>query len=245
MKNFLLLLTAIVTLSSCNFYKPAVINAPVFEERGEAELGVSVGNGTDITAAFAITDHIALSGRYTSNINLNSEITVNDTAVSDFDAPNYNYEFAVGYFNSDEKFNYSIYTGYLIGKTASLNEDFLTTGEDLSIAADMSSIFVQASGFAYIDDESSIGLVTRINFLEFDNFTSSEFLTNNTMSFAPGNKSQFVGQVGLQYNLKLEKFGLMSQLQYSFSGSTDNYFTVRKLGLHFGAYIRVGEFFRH
>ena len=247
MKNLVVLFCAIVTLSSCNFYKPAVINAPIFKERGEIELGVSVGNGTDITAGYSITDHIAVSGRFTSNINLDSETSVGDSVISEFSAPNYNYEFAVGYFNDNDKFNYSVYAGYLLGKTAALNDEFFTDennflfGEELSIAADMSSFFVQASGFYNIDDQSHIGLVTRFNVLEFDNFRTSQFFTNNATDIKPSNTSQTVGQVGFQYNLKLDHFGFMAQLQYAFSGSSDPYFTLRQTGVHIGAYIRIGE----
>lgn len=244
MKNLVLLFSIIVTLSSCNFYKPAMINAPILEERGEAEVGVSIGNGTNITASYAIGRHLAVSGRFTSFSNINYEITSTDTTVFEFNAPNYNYELAVGYFNATESFNYSIYAGYLMGKTASLNEGFLTSNEDLAIGADISSFFVQGSAFANLDGESYIGLVARFNALNFTDFTTSEIFSNNTTAFSPANNNQIVGQVGLQYNLKKDKFGLMGQFQYAFTDSPDSYFTLRKVGIHVGAYLRIGEFLR-
>ncbi|MFT6166752.1 MAG: hypothetical protein ACJASF_001445 [Vicingaceae bacterium] len=53
MKNIVVLFVAIVPLSSCNFYKPAMMNAPVLEEKVELTLGVSAGNGTDVAASYA------------------------------------------------------------------------------------------------------------------------------------------------------------------------------------------------
>tara|TARA_B110000046_G_scaffold29074_1_gene30343 strand:- start:22843 stop:23163 length:321 start_codon:yes stop_codon:yes gene_type:complete len=84
-----------------------------------------------------------------------------------------------------------------LGKTTSLNDEFFTDennflfGEELSIAADISSFFVQASGFYNIDDQSHIGLVTMFNVLEFDNFRTSQFFTNNATEIAPSCNSIF------------------------------------------------------
>lgn len=94
-----MLFVAIVTLSSRNFYKPATMNAPVLEEKGEINLGVSVGNGADVTASYAITDFLAVSSRFTTNATLTYEVS-NFDSTQKFTAKNHNYELALGYYNN-------------------------------------------------------------------------------------------------------------------------------------------------
>ncbi len=246
MKNLVLLFSVIVTLSSCNLYKPAMMNAPVLEEKGEINLGVSTGNGTDVTASYAITDYLAVSSRFTTNANLTYEVTTFDTTQK-FTAKNYNYELALGYFNAkNEGYNISFFGGYAMGETGTLDDNFLLFSEDFAIGADFSSFFVQGAAFANLDKQNHVGLVVRVNAIEYSNFRYSDFFANEdfTSSIDFSDKTQTVGQAGLQYNYKGQKFGFMSQLQYAFTNSNDDYFTVRGFGIHVGAYFRLNEIFK-
>lgn len=248
MKNLVLLCSVIVTLSSCNFYKPAMINAPILEEKGELNLGVSVGNGTDLTASYAITDYLAVSSRFTTNANLTYEVTTFDSTQK-FTAKNHNYELALGYFNANnEAYNLSFFAGYAMGKTGTLDDNLgdglVFFAEEFAIGADFTSFFIQGAAFANINKENHIGLVFRVNALEYSNFRYSVFFNNDVSSFNFSDKTQTVGQAGIQYNYKGKKVGFMSQLQYGFTDSNDDYFTVRGLGVHVGAYFRLNEIFK-
>ena len=62
--KFLFILSAviIVTLNSCNFYRPSMLNAPVLEKKGEAVVGAAIVNEFNISGAYAITDRFSIAG---------------------------------------------------------------------------------------------------------------------------------------------------------------------------------------
>tara|TARA_R110002111_G_scaffold106394_1_gene164749 strand:- start:530 stop:1210 length:681 start_codon:yes stop_codon:yes gene_type:complete len=223
-----------------------MMNAPVLEEKGELNLGVSAGNGTDVTASYAITDYLAVSSRFTSNLNLDFEVTFDSS--QSFTAKNHNYEVALGYFNANnESYNLSLFAGYAMGKTGAINNDFFVSSvssDEFGIGADFTSFFIQGAAFANIDEENHIGLVARVNALEYSNFRYSDIFTNNTQPIIFKDKTKTVGQVGIQYNYKGQKFGVLGQVQYAFTDSNNDYFTVRSLGIHVGAYLRLNEIFK-
>ncbi len=68
----LLFIIVIATLNSCSpVYLPTTINAPLFKEKGDAHAGVNVAvSGTHLSAAYAITDNIAISGDVTIRTNV-------------------------------------------------------------------------------------------------------------------------------------------------------------------------------
>ncbi len=244
MKNILLLILSAATLSSCNFYKPAMINAPVLEEKGEVQLGISIGNGTDFTASYAITDHIAVSSRFTSNANLSYEATRFDSVIT-FDATNHNYELAIGYYNANnDNYILSVFGGYAMGKTGFLDTDLLFFDDDFAIGADFNSIFVQGSGFVKLDENNFIGLLAKFNSLNYRNYRYSSFFSDREIAFIPADENYFVGQVSIQYSHKGPKVGALAQLQYAFTNSNSQYFTVRQFGVHVGVYFRLNEIFR-
>lgn len=246
MKNYIILALSIVTLSSCNFYKPAMINAPVLEEKGELNLGISAGNGTDVTASYSITNHLAVSASLTSNLNVSTTTTSSTGEESTFNANNLKYDVALGYFNSQEDaFNYNFFAGYSAGQTGALlsGEGDIIFLDEFFISAQYTSFFVQGAGFSNVGGDNYIGLVAKVTALEFSKFKTSTLL-NNTSDFFPSDKTQTVGQVGIQYNYKGEKFGFSTQLQYAFTDSNDSYFTLRQAGIHVGAYFRLSEMFK-
>ncbi|MEK7704858.1 MAG: hypothetical protein AAB426_07855 [Myxococcota bacterium] len=57
-----------VAFSGCaSVYAPSTVNAPLLNGAGEIHLeGASAANGTALTAAYALTDHIAVMGKYAS-----------------------------------------------------------------------------------------------------------------------------------------------------------------------------------
>ncbi len=246
MKNLVLLFSVLVTLSSCNFYKPAMIHAPVIEEKGELNLGVSTGNGTDVAASYAITNHLAVTSSFTSNWNITSTTTTPAGEEQKFIAKNFKYDAAIGYFNSEENsFNYNFFAGYSAGQTGAIidiQNDIIFLDE-LYVSAKYNSFFLQGGGFTNIGDKNYIGVIAKVSALEFSNFRYSTILSV-TSNYYPSDVTQTVGQAGIQYNYKGQKFGFLGQVQYAFTDSSDKYFTLRKWGVHVGAYFRFNEMFK-
>jgi hypothetical protein len=65
MKKFILIIILLAGLSSCGIYRQNVINAPLFQEKGQTQIsGHKSFNGLEGQLAFAPTNHIAILANY-------------------------------------------------------------------------------------------------------------------------------------------------------------------------------------
>lgn len=247
MKFYILLVFFIVTLSSCSFYKPSVINTPILEKKGDVNVGFATINGTNVNASYAFTNHFAISSSFTCNIYA-SLLNANTNSFENVKTINNKYEFALGYFNDQEQlFNYSFFTGYALGNVGTQYTQSEITSlviGDPFIGSEFQSFFIQGAGFSKIGENSHFGLVSKFRFIELSKFRFSESFSNANPSYRISNKTHTVTQLGIQYLYKKRVFGITSQLQFAFSTSNDNYFSVRKLGIHIGGYYRLNELFK-
>jgi len=102
-------LILVISCSSCaSVYVPSVRSTPLFTKRGQAQVQTSFGNGININAAYALTNHIAISagGLYANNkLILKSDWRVHQSA-----------EAALGVYGVIKKFSFECFGGYGAGK---------------------------------------------------------------------------------------------------------------------------------
>lgn len=62
MKKVTFLLVSAILFASCEVYRPALSNIPILEQKGDVEIeaGLNFPVSADLSAAYAITDHIAV-----------------------------------------------------------------------------------------------------------------------------------------------------------------------------------------
>lgn len=154
-------IVCLLICSSCtSIYLPTSRNTPLFTGRGEFQTNVSVGNGTNLQAAYAFTDHVAIM--------MNGLYANSRTGYNYAYRRNYSGEAGLGYF-SNGKYNFETFAGYGIGKGE---------GQDSTLAFLFNlSIEERASGaYKKIFLQPTIGrniknfqlaLTTRFSFLDF------------------------------------------------------------------------------
>lgn len=89
-------------------YVPSIRNVPLFIKRGQVHVQTSIGNGINANAAYALTNHIAISagGLYANNkLLLKSKWRVHQSA-----------EAALGLYGTKNQFSFEFFGGYGVGK---------------------------------------------------------------------------------------------------------------------------------
>lgn len=248
-KQQLLLATIILfALSSCRFYKSTSLNAPVLQEKGEINLGISSISSTDLNASYAITDNIAVMGSYGNTYSIESETTdQNGDKIKD-NLKNNKYEGGLGYYsNKDEKYFYNVFAGYAAGNSGSFLDNLLdidsTDDEEVGLSAEFNGPFIQSGVHVLAGDQTYVGLIGRLNHFTFSDFRSSAVFDNGE-KIEVGDKTALIGQVGLDLNIKGDVLGGGTQLSYTFHDNKEDYFTARKLNIHFSLYLRIEALFK-
>ena len=232
-------------ISSCTFYKPTVMNAPILEEKGELNVGVSAGNSFDFNASYTITDHFAVIANAGNSYNITYTLDTGFTGTTEkFKFKNYKYEMAGAYYNHwDDQFYLNSSLGYARGASGSLTDDIDGFGIlNGAFGGNYNLFFLQSSMHVKFDDIAYFGLVGRINSINYNDF-DHVFDAAGASGLASG-ESYLVSQVALDFNVKGEKIGGFAQMQFAFHNGSDQYFSVRRLGLHAGVYLRLGEIFK-
>lgn len=97
-----------VSCSGCaSVYVPSARNVPLFTKRGQFQIQTSFGNGTNANAAYALTNHIAVSAgaMYANNkLLLKNDWRIHQSA-----------EVALGIYGTKKKTTFELFGGYGIG----------------------------------------------------------------------------------------------------------------------------------
>ncbi len=102
----------LLVLSSCStsLYTPNTRNAPLFGEQGEAQIsGYLTSGGIEGQAAYALTDHIAITGGYSF---MNSK----ESAPISYTRKNSYGEVGLGLYDRTRSFRYEVIAGYGFGQ---------------------------------------------------------------------------------------------------------------------------------
>lgn len=222
LRHFFLIISGTILLSffSCSpEYIPNVANTPMFDGKGELQANIVAGaSGTDIQAAYAITDNIGIMAN-TSFLN-----QVSDTS-DDFHKHSI-YELGVGYYGDISDYGrFEIYGGYGGGKLEGYDENNIF--DDAVTDATFSKLFIQPS-FGLKSKYFDGNLGTRLSMVKINYSHNPEDIKEG---FTPFLEPVLTGRLGIE-NIKL-----ISQIGLSFPLTEEHSFDYQpiifSIGLHF------------
>ncbi|MEK6780965.1 MAG: hypothetical protein AABY93_04635 [Bacteroidota bacterium] len=174
--RFIILL--VLAASCAPIYVPTTRNAPLFRGAGEFQASGYLTTGLDFQAAYAVTDHIGLTGGY-SWLSQNQELPPDEPEPS-FQRKNNFAEIGLGYYKSTRSMRFELYGGYGMGKGTSYDnyyfffEDFGANG--LVATGKYQRYYLQPS-IATNKKKFNLAFTMRVSAVEFSEFSSDGFTT--------------------------------------------------------------------
>src|SRR6185503_10372783 len=228
-KNILLLLFTCLTIVSCRtprfIYSPAPPNNPYFREKGESKLAAyySTGadaneltseynNGIDFQAAYALSDHFALTAdhfkRKEKDAIYEYDRTYFDTSVIRYDRHLTN--LGLGYFiplTNDKKITVNVFGGLGFGKYSFTDNGFNNgAGYHRDYSSNMNKWYIQPSMNFFVGNYFRTGLISKISFVHFNDIKTSytpDELSYLDLDKVPGRTfSFFEGTWNIQVSFK-------------------------------------------
>jgi len=210
-------------------YSPAPPNNPYFREKGESKLAAyySTGadaneltseynNGLDLQAAYAVSDHFALTADYFKRNEKDGiyeyDRTYFDTSVVRYDRHLTN--FGLGYYTpitNDKKITINIFSGLGFGKYSFTDNGFNNgVGYHRDYSSDMSKWYIQPSINFFVGNYFRTGLISKISFVHFTDIQTSytpdelsyldlDRLSGKTLSFFEGTWNMQVSFKNMQW----------------------------------------------
>ena len=228
-KNFIVLFAIIFTLVSCRtpryIYSPAPPNNPYFREKGESKLAAyySTGgddnkltgeynNGLDLQAAYAVSDHFALTADYFKR---NEKDAIYDYDRTFFDSSIVRYKrnltnFGAGYFTpvtKDKNITVNIFGGLGFGKYSFTDNGFNNgVGYHRDYNSNMSKWYIQPSINFFVGNYFRTGLISKVSWVHFNDIKTSytpDELSYLDLDKVPGKTlSFFEGTWNMQVSFK-------------------------------------------
>ena len=195
-KNLISLFAISIALISCRtprfIYSPAPPNNPYFREKGESKLAAyystaasendlqdEYSDGLDLQAAYAVSDHWALTADYFKR---NEKDVFFDYNQSSFDSSIIRYErhlanFGAGYFMSltkDKKIMFNVFGGLGFGKFSFTDNGFdNNVGYSRYYNSDMSKWYIQPSINFFPGNYFRTGLIGKVSWVHYGDVSTS------------------------------------------------------------------------
>lgn len=240
-----LILIALFGATSCSFYKPSVMTAPILEEEGDLELGGSAGSTFDAYVAYSPWDHIGLKGSIGSSYSVGESYQLAGGQTQKLEFGNHNLEGAIGYYDTlQKKVYWQAYAGYGWGECGNyLDMTNLFSILDGVYGSRYQNYFLQSSLHFEVRPKLFLGMVGKLNYMDFESlgYLDVGFINIEEPRFL--NNQKGVGQVALDLNYHGRKVGTFFQIQYAAPIDWDPLFTVRPIGFHLGLYFRLDRLF--
>lgn len=253
MKRGVLYLIISVLFTSCAFYKPARVNTPLLQEKGDGHIAATSAFGTSVNASYSPLKNVVLIGSYYTYFDETvyqvDPNTGNKTELFSYDSDQY--EVGAGYYNPNliKNMYFDIIGGYGFGKAGTaINLGFF----NINIAgyeAKFHNYFLQSSIGTNLDNNVIFSFGAKANFLNFYDYKSTDNLVGyrDTTYFAVKSKVLVQPFFTLRYSPGL--IGLETYMGFGIADNSD-YFTHTNfdfgLGLHIdinklNAWIRKGK----
>jgi len=171
--------------SSCaSVYVSSVRNTPLMTRRGEFQGSASFGNGANVNAAYALTDHLGITvgGMYANN----RPQRVNNTY-----RRHQSTEVALGYFGHTSRISYETYIGYGAGRGYAQDSVFglfFFANTQRTAEGAYNKYFIQPT-FAFRPKRFLLAVTVRITYVEFRDLM---VMTDNTNPSIISNKHSYV-----------------------------------------------------
>lgn len=170
-------LIVLFLLNSCkSAYVPNAQNVPLFQEKGEIKVSVSITNTetgpTDFQAAYALSDHIGIMVNAKKS-NKKESADANKINSEHYKEINQVVEAGIGYFGkTNSNLTYEVYGGAGLTKVGLHGISWNSIDNDSRFDADGLKFFVQPT-MGFVRSAFDIGFSTRITGLKFNNYTTN------------------------------------------------------------------------
>lgn len=176
--RFLILLLLVASCSP--IYVPTTRNVPLFRGAGEFQASGYLTTGVDVQAAYAVTDHIGLTGSY-SLLNQKQELPQDPTfpnTPSNFQRKNNFGEVGIGYYQSTRSVRVELYGGYGMGEGTSYATYafFPSFGARGIVATGKYHRYYVQPSIGTNNKKFNMLFTMRISAVEFSEFTSDGFI---------------------------------------------------------------------
>lgn len=158
----IVLLISLCCSSCASVYVSSVRNTPLLTKKGEFQGSASFGNGANLNAAYALTNHIGITagGMYSNNSLVNWKNTYRKHQSA---------EVALGYFTNKDRISFETYIGYGGGHgyaQDSLFGLFIFSNTQQTAEGTYHRYFIQPT-FAFSPSRVLFALTMRISYIEF------------------------------------------------------------------------------
>jgi hypothetical protein len=245
-----------IIASSCSFYKPLTLTAPVLEEKGELHVGGNLGSSADAYLVYSPLKYLFTKVQYGSSYSITYDSEQNGVQES-IKVRNNSFEAGIGYYNKIvPAVRYQLFAGYARGNSGASFDDFVLSSDlDNSgvYGAEYDNRFIQSTLHFDLRNNLFLGLTGRLNFLEFSNFKSRSDSIGYVLFFPVPiqediydfeDRQKLAYQFAIDLTLKKKEYGLFTQLHFAGSNEESDDFSVRGLGIHFGLFMRIDAFFK-
>jgi hypothetical protein len=248
MKKTLLLLVFPILLSSCAFYKPAKVNSPLLQEKGDGDISLSIGTGANVNVSYSPLNHIVLMGNYNNayNTTASSENTTTRAQTTYYDYKNSQFEVGAGFYNSNlfEKYYIDLIAGYGTGQCGGSSGLSLFTFDIEGYESKFNNHFIQTTFASDLDRKLVIGVGGKVNFLNFYNYSSTDKESGLPEATYFRVRSQVLFQPFATFRYSPGFIGFESYFGLAFSNES-KYFTYRQFDLGIGVNLDIGKLRTH
>ncbi len=189
MKKLSIYLVCVLALSSCNLYKPGLINTPLLENKLDGNIGVSLGRTFGAQISFSPVENIGIMASYSNAMPVNEMRDIDNNGEEEIvnTYSNQQYEYGLGYYKRfTEEFYFEIYGGYGKGEAGVAENVLYSSNEsnERAFEALHEGWFLQSS-FAF-KPEKNISLVFsgKLAHNTFYDFNVSPFFEHSPTYFA-------------------------------------------------------------
>lgn len=222
----------VALLTSCApIYIPNSRNVPLFDGKGEAQIGGFLTSaGADAQAAVSLTDHLAIAGSYSYGSHKRTN--------PDFSRRNTFAEGAIGYYSASRKSRFELFIGYGVGKGTNLAQYYFFADDfgqgDTIVTAKMSRFMIQPT-FSTNNRKFDIAFTPRLSWVNYSEFTAGD------VTETPSEKAQLFIEPAItgKFHLKGNIFGLF-QLGLAQALPNEAFFDHQPLQVSFGFLIDTG-----
>lgn len=224
-----ILLIALLGLTSCApVYVPNVRNSPMFTKAGEFQGSLQVGNGVELQAAVAVTNHLGIMGNY-------SFVNASDPENEDDYVRHKIREVGIGYFTNPGNSFFEVFFGYGNGEGTSF-DTFEFIGSQTTAATGRYERYFLQPAFGVNKERMHFSFAPRFCMVDFYEFSNDLIRT----SIQEDGKFFFEPAIVGRYNFANNALFGTFQLGASLPLSDNIYFDRRTFQLAFGFGFRIG-----
>lgn len=228
-----------------------MINSPIFEEKGEINLGAALGSNAELNVSYNPIDNFAIIGNLSTTLGYTVQDSLtnqNNQRIGDFDYRDYQLELGLGtYWRYGDVFYHDFYLGSGIG--SSLSYEFADNDPGIEAYEGKHNHWFIQSSLTYLEeDDFSISFDARLNYIEYntinyayEGFRSGANFQNDIATYFR-DRDRLMLQVGGTMKVFTKYADIFAQGQLGLIRvSPNDFYSARPLSVFFGVSLKVDQ----